>query len=103
MPAWVRAATVVSLLVLLGVGGYGVSLVEAKFEDSLVRIAVLFNEPTNMARMGSKESDCGRLFSHAFAKMLGSGAACTWKSSEALVISVGYGATITTTAAARGR
>jgi hypothetical protein len=77
-------------------------MTRAKFEDSLVRISVEFDAETNTARMGTS-SNCEHLFNSHFVGLLGTQASCSWTSLTLLTISLGFGATITTTKAARLR
>ena len=65
-----------------------------------MRIVVTFDQDTNTARMGS-DSSCELLFEDGFLALLGEGPTCIWRSPSALVISLGYASTVTTSAAAR--
>eukprot|EP01052_Picozoa_sp_SAG31_P008169 SAG31_NODE_406_length_16063_cov_22.636056_1_plen_2494_part_10 len=74
-------------------------IVLAKFDDSLIRITVVFDQETNQARMGSNGA-CEQIIGSDLVATLGVGPLCMWKTRSQLSISLGYKSTITTTQAA---
>eukprot|EP01052_Picozoa_sp_SAG31_P005427 SAG31_NODE_238_length_19470_cov_8.921532_11_plen_2902_part_00 len=72
----------------------------AKFDDSLVRIVLTFDQDTNTGGMGY-DSRCEIIFDPDIIALLGDGATCRWRSPSVLVVFLGYGSTITTTSAAQ--
>jgi hypothetical protein len=75
-------------------------IVEAKFDDSLIRITIVFDIATNQARMAA-DSVCDDVLSEYLVTTLGLGPVCMWKTFKELSVSLGFKSIITTTAAAR--
>jgi hypothetical protein len=69
----------------------------AKFDDSLVRIRIKFNVPTNKASMLAFDP-CGLVVSVNLILALGIGPKCSWADESTLVVSLGSNSLVKTTA-----
>jgi hypothetical protein len=69
----------------------------AKFDDSLIRVRARFSNETDLANM-TRGSPCSLVIDANMLVTLGENPICSWATSDELVISLGQGALITTTA-----
>jgi hypothetical protein len=72
-------------------------LLWSKFDDSLIRVRAKFSNETDLANM-TRGSPCSLVIHPNMLVTLGQNPVCTWATSDELVISLGQGALITTTA-----
>ena len=72
-------------------------LLWSKFDDSLIRVRAKFSNETDLANM-TRGSSCSFVIHPNMLVTLGQNPVCTWATSDELVISLGQGALITTTA-----
>jgi hypothetical protein len=72
-------------------------LLWSKFDDSLIRVRAKFSNETDLANM-TRGSQCSLVIHQNMLVTLGENPVCTWASSDELVISLGQGALVTTTA-----